>query len=204
MSNRVEALPGKPSRSRSFRILLALVPALAFIAILWFALARTGSQAVSGNAAPSFELELLDGSGVLTDEKLKGKPVVINFWASWCIPCREEAPLLEKAWRAYKNDGVIFLGVNIKDAESDAKRFVDEFGITYPTVRDLDQSLTKDFGVKGLPETFFVDHRWTFIGAISGAQAGDQQGTVVLGAISEDELVSNIEILIRRAASAGE
>jgi len=204
MSNRVEALPGKPSRSSSFRILLALVPALAFIAILWFALARTGSQAVSGNAAPSFELELLDGSGVLTDEKLKGKPVVINFWASWCIPCREEAPLLEKTWRAYKNDGVIFLGVNIKDAESDAKRFVDEFGITYPTVRDLDQSLTKDFGVKGLPETFFVDHRWTFIGAISGAQAGDQQGTVVLGAISEDELVSNIEILIRRAASAGE
>jgi len=204
MSNRVEALPGKPSRSRSFRILLALVPALAFIAILWFALARTGSQAVSGNAAPSFELELLDGSGVLTDEKLKGKPVVINFWASWCIPCREEAPLLEKTWRAYKNDGVIFLGVNIKDAESDAKRFVDEFGITYPTVRDLDQSLTKDFGVKGLPETFFVDHRWTFIGAISGAQAGDQQGTVVLGAISKDELVSNIEILIRRAASAGE
>ena len=201
MIDRVEAsrTGGLRPRSTSFRILLALVPALAFIAILWFALARTGSQAVSGNAAPSFQLELLDGSGVLTDEDLKGKPVVINFWASWCIPCREEAPLLEKTWRAYKNDGVIFLGVNIKDAESDAKRFVDEFGITYPTVRDLDQSLTKDFGVKGLPETFFVDQRWTFIGAISGgAQAGDQQGTVILGAISEDELVSNVEILVRR------
>lgn len=204
MSDRVEALPSKRPLSRSLRILLALVPALAFIAILWFALARTGSQAVSGNTAPSFRLELLDGSGALTDEDLKGKPVVINFWASWCIPCREEAPLLEKTWRAYKNDGVIFLGVNIKDAESDAKRFVDEFGITYPTVRDLDQSLTKDFGVKGLPETFFVDHRWTFIGAISGAQAGDQQGTVILGAISEDELVSNVEILIRRMSAGSE
>ena len=172
--------------------------------MLWIALAHTGSQAVSGNSAPSFELPLLDGSGVLTDEELRGKPVVINFWASWCIPCREEAPLLEDTWRVYKDQGVMFLGVNIKDAESDANRFVDEFGITYPTVRDLDQTLTKDLGVKGLPETFFVDHRWTFIGAISGAQAGDQQGTVILGAISEDELVSHVEILIRRMSSGNE
>ena len=98
----------------------------------------------------------------------------------------------------------MFLGVNIKDAEKDAKRFVDEFGITYPQVRDLDQSLTRDFGVKGLPETFFVDHRWTFVGVISGAQTGDQQGTVILGAISENELVSNVEILIKRVNSGRE
>ncbi len=184
--------------------MLALLPALAFIALLWFGLARSGPQAVSGDRAPSFELALLDGSGVLSDEDLRGKPVVINFWASWCIPCREEAPLLERTWRAYRDEGVIFLGVNIKDADSDAKKFVEEFDITYPQVRDLDQSLTRDFGVKGLPETFFVDHRWTFIGAISGAQTGDQQGTVILGAISEDELVTNVEILIRRMSSGSE
>jgi len=191
-------------RSRAFRVAVTLVPALAFIGVLWIGLARTGSQTEPGSSAPSFELPVLDGSGVLTDEDLRGKPVVINFWASWCIPCREEAPLLEKTWRAYRDQGVVILGVNIQDAKSDAKRFVEEFGITYPIVRDLDQSLTRDFGVKGLPETFFVDHRWTFIGAIPGAKTGDQQGTVILGAISEDELISNIEILIRRAGSAGE
>ena len=144
---------------------------------------------------------MLDGSGELSDEDLLGKPVVVNFWASWCIPCREEAPLLERAWKAYREDGVIFLGVNIKDGESDALRFVNEFGITYPNVRDLDQTFTKGFGLKGLPETFFVDHRWTFIGAVSGDEAGGEQGTVILGAISEEELISNIEILIRRANS---
>ncbi len=120
--------------------------------------------------APGFMLDRLDGEGQLSFAELKGKAVVVNFWASWCIPCREEAPLLEKTWRAYRDEGVVFLGVNIKDAASDARRFVEEFNITYPTVRDLDQRLTRDFGVKGLPETFFVDHRWTFIGAISGAK----------------------------------
>lgn len=192
------------SRSRWLRIVLALAPAVAFLVVLGVAVSRSDQQAVAGSRAPSFELPLLDGSGMLNDEDLTGKPVVINFWASWCIPCREEAPLLEKAWKAYRDDGVIFLGVNIKDAESDAKRFVREFGITYPTVRDLDQSLTKDFGVIGLPETFFVDHRWTFIGAISGAQTGNQQGTVILGAISEDELFSNVDVLIRRMRSTQE
>jgi len=192
------------ARSRWLRIIVAIVPAVAFLGALWIGLSRSGSQAESGSRAPSFELPLLDGSGVLTDEDLQGKPVVVNFWASWCIPCREEAPLLQKTWLEYRDQGVVFLGVNIRDAESDAERFVKEFNITYPTVRDLDLSLTQGFGVKGLPETFFVDHHWTFIGTISGAKTGEQQGTVILGAISEDELISNVEILIRRMGSTSE
>jgi cytochrome c biogenesis protein CcmG/thiol:disulfide interchange protein DsbE len=192
-------VPASARPRRWWRIAIALLPAVAFMALLSLGLSRTGSEAVSGQRAPEFDLPLLDGSGSLSSQELRGSPVVVNFWASWCIPCREEAPLLERAWREYRDDGVVFLGVNVNDAKSDARRFVEKFGITYPTVRDVDLLLPKDFGVKGLPETFFIDDQWTFMGAISGAQTGDQQGTVILGAISKDELISNVELLIERA-----
>lgn len=203
----MSAQTGEPStggsrRRASLRVLFAIVPAVAFMALLWFGLSRSGSQAVTGEAAPSFELPLLARSGTLTDEDLRGKAVVVNFWASWCIPCREEAPLLEETWRRYRDEGVVFLGVNIKDSEPDAVAFTETYDITYPVVRDLDEVLVRGFGVKGLPETFFIDDEWTFVGTASGPRSGDQQGTVVLGAISEDELVQNVEILIRRAGSS--
>ena len=197
MTERVAVEP-RP-RSTYVRLLLAFVPALAFIALLWFGLTKSDSTAVTGDSAPRFELPLLGASGTLTDDDLRGKPVVVNFWASWCIPCRDEAPLLERAWREYRDDGVIFLGVNIKDSEPDALAFMERYEITYPTVRDLDEVLVRGFGVKGLPETFFIDDEWTFIGTVSGPRAKDQQGTVVLGAISEEELFENVDILIRRS-----
>ena len=195
-------LEREPTPRRPWRMLAAMLPAIAFMGLLAFGLARSGSQATVGNKAPDFELPLLNTSKEsLSSEELQGQPVVVNFWASWCIPCREEAPLLERTWRQYKDEGVIFLGVNIKDADTDARAFIEEFDITYPNVRDLDQKLTRLFGVKGLPETFFIDHNWTFIGTARGSRIGQDQGTVVLGAISEDELATNVELLIRRAAS---
>jgi cytochrome c biogenesis protein CcmG/thiol:disulfide interchange protein DsbE len=184
-----------------WRLVIAFVPAVAFVALLWVGLARTGSKATVGNRAPDFALPSVTTSETVSSEDLQGRPVVVNFWASWCIPCREEAPLLERTWRRYRDDGVVFLGVNIKDARSDARDFIEEFGVTYPNVRDVDGKLTRDFGVQGIPETFFIDHAWTFIGTAHGTETAQQQGTVVLGAISEDELVQNVELLIRRQAS---
>jgi cytochrome c biogenesis protein CcmG/thiol:disulfide interchange protein DsbE len=189
----------RPTRPRLLRVVIVLAPALLFVGLLWFGLMRSGSEATVGDTAPDFELPTLSG-GTLSSDDLKDHPVVVNFWASWCLPCREEAPLLERTWRRYRDEGVVFLGVNIKDAESDAKAFVEEFDITYPMVRDLDQELTRAFGVRGLPETFFVDHKWNFVGTESGSRTGEQQGTVILGAITEDQLLNQVEILLRRAA----
>ncbi len=189
------------TRPRWLRISLTLIPAIAFTTVLWFGLMRSTMKTTVGNAAPDFELPSVTTGEMISSEDLKGRPVVINFWASWCIPCREEAPLLERAWRQYRDDGVIFLGVNIKDADSDARAFIKDFQITYPNIRDVNQQLSQPFGVLGLPETFFLDHDWTFFGTIRGAQTSEQEGTVVRGAISEEELVTNVELLVRRAAS---
>lgn len=186
-------------KTRALRIASVLVSVIAFIGLLGFALMRTGSRATVGHEAPAFELPTLSGE-TLSSSDLKGHPVVVNFWASWCLPCREEAPLLERTWRQYRDDGVIILGINIKDAESDAKAFVEEFDITYPVVRDVDQEVTRAFGVRGLPETFFIDHEWRFVAIGSADPTGEQQGTVILGAITEEELVGHIEVLLRRTA----
>jgi cytochrome c biogenesis protein CcmG/thiol:disulfide interchange protein DsbE len=106
---------------------------------------------------PTFELQKLDGSGSVSDGDLRGHPVVINFWASWCGPCRREAPLLERKWNEYESKGVRFLGVDVKDLEDPAKDFASKFGLTYPLVRDPGLSLYKDLATDdGLPQTFFI------------------------------------------------
>jgi cytochrome c biogenesis protein CcmG, thiol:disulfide interchange protein DsbE len=199
----IDELDGPPKRRSPLRRLaLTLVPAVTFVVLLGMGLLRSAPSDVgAGSEAPEFDLPRLDGEGTISSDDLRGQPVVLNFWASWCAPCREESPLLERAWREYRREGVVFLGVNIKDAESDAKRFVAEFDVTYPMVRDENLDLSTDLGVQGLPETFFIDHEWRLLGASTTQQIGEEGDTVVLGAISEEQLRSNVEILIRRAAA---
>jgi DsbE subfamily thiol:disulfide oxidoreductase len=147
---------------------------------------------------------MLDGGGTLSSADLKGKSVVLNFWASWCIPCREEAPRLQRAWEMYRSQGITIVGINIKDSRSDAKKFVKEFGITYPVVRDENSEVANRLGVYGLPETFFVDQTWRLLTTAVGESPQDEQrNTVVLGAISAEELNTNIDILLRRAGTDG-
>ena len=120
--------------------------------------------------APAFTLPRLDREGTLSLAELRGKAVVINFWASWCAPCKEEAPVLEAAWREHRDEGLVVLGVDFNDLRSDALRFMEREGITYPVVYDRDGALVAKYGAVGVPETFFVDRRGRLVGKrIAGA-----------------------------------
>jgi cytochrome c biogenesis protein CcmG/thiol:disulfide interchange protein DsbE len=120
--------------------------------------------------APAFTLERLDREGTLSLADLRGKAVVINFWASWCGPCKDEAPVLERAWREHRGDGLVVVGVDFNDLRSDARDFMEETGITYPVVYDRDGELVADYGATGVPETFFVDRQGRLVGTrIAGA-----------------------------------
>jgi cytochrome c biogenesis protein CcmG, thiol:disulfide interchange protein DsbE len=119
--------------------------------------------------APAFTLpDLVDGSDVTSASLFEGKVVVLNFWASWCAPCREEAPLLEAAWQQHRDDGVVVVGIDARDLRTDGRSFVREFGITYPNVYDGPGSIVDAYGVTGFPETYFLDRQGRIVHLITG------------------------------------
>ena len=109
-------------------------------------------------AAPSMKLPLLGGQGTQSLADLRGKVVVLNFWASWCVPCKAEAPILDEAQTRLAKDGAgTVVGVTYDDASPDSLRFVRDLGISYPSVRDVGTKLARRFGTHRIPETFVID-----------------------------------------------
>ncbi len=144
---------------RSVRIWQAVftLVLVGFIALLAARLIQTNqSEHRASGQAPPFTFTTFDGE-TISLEDLRGKGVVLNFWASWCAPCRDEAPLLEAMWRREKDNGIVFIGLDYLDQEPAARAYLAEFNITYPNGPDLQSAAARRYGIKGVPETFFID-----------------------------------------------
>jgi cytochrome c biogenesis protein CcmG/thiol:disulfide interchange protein DsbE len=141
----------------SARSAIAVLAVLAVIGLLTFGLLSKGSSGIAvGEVAPAGPLPRLagDGSGSLAD--YRGQWVLVNFWASWCVPCREEAPALEEFQRRHGNGGFTVLGIDSRDLSGDGRAFVQRFGLSYPQLRDGDGATAHDFGTTGVPENYLI------------------------------------------------
>ena len=150
---------GGPRRRRLLLAAWLLAGVVALVLLLTVSIGRpTGpvDTPIVGRPAPAFDLESLDG-GRLSLAELRGSPVVLNFWASWCIPCREEASLLTAGAADYGPQDVRVIGVVYQDSAENARDFMERYGQTYPGVLDPNGRTAIDYGVFGIPETFFID-----------------------------------------------
>lgn len=144
-----------PQRFSTFGV-VAILLIVALLGVIGYALyQRSQSQPTTG-PAPTFSVTTFDDEPLALGE-LKGKVVVINFWASYCLPCRDEAPMLENLWREYKDKGVVFLGINTDDIEGDARAYMNEYTVTYPNAPDVGGRIEDQYRITGIPETFIVD-----------------------------------------------
>jgi cytochrome c biogenesis protein CcmG/thiol:disulfide interchange protein DsbE len=142
----------------SWGVLFAWLGILALLVVLALGLMRTQQGPVSqGKTVPSFTLTTFQGEQIAIED-LRGKVVLINFWASWCKPCEQEAADLEAAWRFYQPRGdVVFLGIDYVDTEAEARAYLQKFDITYPNGPDLGTRISQAFRIRGVPETYLVD-----------------------------------------------
>jgi len=148
----------------------------------------------AGQTAPVFEMEYFNGyewedKPVSSLDDMKGKVVVLNFWASWCVECRVEADLLEQASRQYADEDVVFLGIAYADVEPNAIDYMNEFDITYPNAPDLGTSISSDYEITGVPETFFIGKD----GVIAN---------VVIGPVNGPAMMNTIDTLLAEGGSS--
>jgi len=148
--------------------LLALACVAGLLALLVWQLGHQRHAPGVGATAPAFTLNRLEGPGKISLAAYRGKPVVLNFWASWCNPCKSEAAVLERDWTRYRGRGVVFLGVDYHDLAPDARNFVRHHALTFPMLEDGSGSVTGRYGISQVPETYVLSRQGRVVAHLAG------------------------------------
>ena len=172
----------RPSRRFKWSTFITFGLVFGLLALLGWGLVQVNLGQVDSGMAPDFTITSFEGETITLSE-LRGQVVIINFWASWCPPCREEAAYLEATWRKYQDQGVVFIGVDYVDTEKEALAYMEEFDITYFNGPDLGTRISHDYRMDGVPETYYV------------AKNGELRG-VKVGPLASPELDEKIEELL--------
>lgn len=189
--------PPGPRRQVLFIALVAGVASLAIAVVTWkiFSTSPNWERTIStppipyagaGRPAPDFTLPLFSG-GTVSLHYFRGKPVVLNFWASWCVPCREETPLLVRLHKTYGPRGIVFIGVNVEDNEQAAREFLRQYRVDYPVARSVDDRVIDAYAIPGIPTTVFIGANGVVADKFSGG---------FLGPTGERALVTRLERLL--------
>lgn len=149
------------TKSPRWGVIAIVVVAIGFVAILAMGMFNSRVDRPD-DVAPDFEMKFFDGyewqeMPVANLSDFQGRPVVLNFWASWCVECIREAKLLEDLWQEYRDQGVVFLGIAYIDVEKNSLAYLEEYNITYPNAPDLRTVISGKYDITGVPETFFID-----------------------------------------------
>lgn len=211
MSHADATAPGgdRAARTRVGRTALGVgfVAAGVLLAVFAWSLVRTSVALQPGRPAPELAIDTFDGDTVALRD-LQGRVVVVNFWASWCLPCAEEAADLEAVWRAYRDRGVSVLGIAYTDTRPAALAYIERHGVTYPNGMDRGGAAARRYGVRGVPETVVVDPsgRLAALWTAAGGPAAVPGGVKLVGPITPSaaftpaDLRATVDRLLARAA----
>jgi cytochrome c biogenesis protein CcmG/thiol:disulfide interchange protein DsbE len=159
MEHTISQSKQRSTAGQTIILVVGLVLLVGLVAVMAVNLRQVESVDLQGRAAPDFTLPLFDQfeQDEIALADLRGQVVVVNFWASWCVECYKEAELLEQAWQDYKDRGVIFVGVDYLDTDTEGLAYMAKYGITYPSGPDIGDKISQDYAITGVPETFFID-----------------------------------------------
>jgi cytochrome c biogenesis protein CcmG/thiol:disulfide interchange protein DsbE len=156
------------ARLKTTAQLFALACVAGLLALLVYSVVHQEHAPGVGSKAPVFTLRRLEGPGRISLASYRGKPVVLNFWASWCEPCKSEAAVLQRDWTSYHDRGVVFLGVDYHDLPADARRFVSAHALTFPMLEDGSGNVTSRYGISQVPETYVLNRQGRVVAHLAG------------------------------------